>query len=55
MRSIFESTLSKSVVLSAPAAFDPAGSTICDFTGLGVEDLYIAEYCLEKQNRSVTA
>ena len=39
----------------APAAFDPAGSTICDFTGLGVEDLYIAEYCLEKQNRSVTA
>jgi ornithine cyclodeaminase len=22
--------------------------TICDFTGLGVEDLYIAEYCWEK-------
>ena len=27
-------------------AWDPAGITVCDFTGLGVEDLYIAEYCL---------
>ena len=26
--------------------WDPAGITVCDFTGLGVEDLYIAEYCL---------
>jgi ornithine cyclodeaminase len=24
------------------------GITVCDFTGLGVEDLYIAEYCWEK-------
>jgi ornithine cyclodeaminase len=24
------------------------GITICDFTGLGVEDLYIAEYCYER-------
>ena len=24
------------------------GLTVCDFTGLGVEDLYIAEYCYEK-------
>ena len=31
-----------------PAAFDRAGVTVCDFTGLGVEDLYIAEYCLER-------
>lgn len=25
--------------------WDRAGITVCDFTGLGVEDLYIAEYC----------
>jgi ornithine cyclodeaminase len=29
----------------------PPGWTVCDFTGLGVEDLFIAEYCYE--NRSV--
>ena len=29
----------------APVAFDSAGITVADFTGLGVEDLYIAEYC----------
>ena len=29
----------------APVAFDAAGGTVADFTGLGVEDLYIAEYC----------
>jgi ornithine cyclodeaminase len=29
----------------APVAFDAAGVTVADFTGLGVEDLYIAEYC----------
>jgi ornithine cyclodeaminase/alanine dehydrogenase-like protein (mu-crystallin family) len=33
----------------APAAIKPAtdsaGITVADFTGLGVEDLYIAEYC----------
>jgi ornithine cyclodeaminase len=28
----------------APVPFDPAGITVADFTGLGVEDLYIAEY-----------
>jgi ornithine cyclodeaminase len=27
-------------------AWDRSGITVCDFTGLGVEDLYIAEYCL---------
>jgi ornithine cyclodeaminase len=26
----------------------PAGVIVCDFTGLGVEDLYIAEYCYER-------
>ena len=25
-----------------------AAITVCDFTGLGVEDLYIAEYCYER-------
>jgi len=28
--------------------WDRAGITVCDFTGLGVEDLYIAEYCYQK-------
>ncbi len=32
----------------APTLEDPAGITVCDFTGLGVEDLYIAEYCYER-------
>jgi ornithine cyclodeaminase/alanine dehydrogenase-like protein (mu-crystallin family) len=31
--------------------WDKDGITVCDFTGLGVEDLYIAEYCYE--NRQV--
>lgn len=29
----------------APVAIDGASITVADFTGLGVEDLYIAEYC----------
>ena len=32
----------------APAAIAPDDITVCDFTGLGVEDLYIAEYCFER-------
>jgi len=32
----------------APAAVSPDAITVCDFTGLGVEDLYIAEYCFER-------
>lgn len=28
-------------------AWDKSGITVCDFTGLGVEDLYIAEHCYE--------
>ena len=35
-------------VLRASAAIDRDGITVCDFTGLGVEDLYIAEYCYER-------
>lgn len=31
-----------------PEAFSPEAVTVCDFTGLGVEDLYIAEYCYER-------
>lgn len=34
-----------------PVAWERAGTSVCDFTGLGVEDLYIAEYCYE--NRKV--
>jgi len=30
----------------SPPNWDRGGITVCDFTGLGVEDLYIAEYCL---------
>jgi ornithine cyclodeaminase len=30
---------------AAPAAYDRGGITIADFTGLGVEDLFIAEAC----------
>jgi ornithine cyclodeaminase len=31
-----------------PSKIPPAALTVCDFTGLGVEDLYIAEYCYER-------
>ncbi|HEX7842450.1 MAG TPA: ornithine cyclodeaminase family protein, partial [Kofleriaceae bacterium] len=30
---------------AAPAAFDRTGITVADFTGLGAEDLFIAEAC----------
>jgi ornithine cyclodeaminase/alanine dehydrogenase-like protein (mu-crystallin family) len=30
---------------AAPSAYDRGGVTVADFTGLGVEDLYIAEAC----------
>ena len=32
----------------APQEWDHAGITVCDFTGLGVEDLYIAEHCYQR-------
>ncbi|HXB70492.1 MAG TPA: ornithine cyclodeaminase family protein [Candidatus Acidoferrales bacterium] len=35
---------------AAPSGWDRAGVTVCDFTGLGVEDLYIAEYCYQRAN-----
>jgi ornithine cyclodeaminase len=31
-----------------PGTIDADAITVCDFTGLGVEDLYIAEYCYER-------
>jgi ornithine cyclodeaminase len=34
-----------------PVAFDRAGITVADFTGLGAEDLFIAEACCEKLER----
>lgn len=36
---------------SAPVSFASGGITVADFTGLGVEDLYIAEYCYERCTR----
>lgn len=33
-----------------PIAVNPGVITVCDFTGLGVEDLYIAEYCYERSS-----
>jgi ornithine cyclodeaminase len=32
-----------------PVAWQRHGLSVCDFTGLGVEDLYIAEYCYENR------
>jgi len=32
----------------APRDWDRDGITVCDFTGLGVEDLYIAEHCYQR-------
>lgn len=32
----------------SPTAIDRDAITVCDFTGLGVEDLYIAEFCYER-------
>jgi ornithine cyclodeaminase/alanine dehydrogenase-like protein (mu-crystallin family) len=34
--------------LGKPICGEPDRLIICDFTGLGVEDLYIAEYCYER-------
>jgi ornithine cyclodeaminase len=36
------------VICDAPITFDSQGLSVCDFTGLGVEDLFIAKYCYEK-------
>lgn len=34
--------------LATPRTFESKGITVCDFTGLGSEDLAIAEYCYRK-------
>ena len=39
----------RSVEIGAWDRRTPGGLTICDFTGLGAEDLYIAEYCYENR------
>jgi len=36
----------------APAPYDSAGITVADFTGLGVEDLAIAEYCYHEYSKT---
>jgi ornithine cyclodeaminase len=43
-----ERAVEAGVFCDAPVAFDSRGLSICDFTGLGVEDLFIAKYCYEK-------
>ena len=32
----------------SPAAYPANGVIVCDYTGLGIEDLFIAEYCYER-------
>jgi ornithine cyclodeaminase len=39
----------------APRAFDAKGVAVCDFTGLGVEDLAIAEYAYRRLSRGASA
>jgi ornithine cyclodeaminase len=43
-----ERAVEAGVFCDAPVAFDSQGLSVCDFTGLGVEDLFIAKYCYEK-------
>jgi ornithine cyclodeaminase len=38
-----------------PEPPDPSGVTVCDFTGLGVEDLFIARYIYEKMEARASA
>ncbi len=45
---VWERAVELGAFCQKPAAFDREGVTVCDFTGLGVEDLYIAEYCYER-------
>ncbi len=44
----FERSLEAGDFMVSPPNWDRDGITVCDFTGLGVEDLYIAEYCYQK-------
>lgn len=41
--------------LASPVDFDRRGVTVCDFTGLGVEDLYIARYVYERATAAAAA
>ena len=43
-----ERAVEAGVFCDAPVVFDSQGLSVCDFTGLGVEDLFIAKYCYEK-------
>lgn len=43
-----ERAVEAGVFCDAPVKFDTSGLSVCDFTGLGVEDLFIAQYCYEK-------
>ncbi|HXK07695.1 MAG TPA: ornithine cyclodeaminase family protein [Verrucomicrobiae bacterium] len=45
---VMQSAVELGDFLAAPRAAEPHSLTVCDFTGLGVEDLYIAESCWEK-------
>ena len=44
----FDSAVEIGEFCIAPRAIEPDDIAVCDFTGLGVEDLYIAEYCYER-------
>jgi ornithine cyclodeaminase/alanine dehydrogenase-like protein (mu-crystallin family) len=37
------------VFCAAPVPYDHAGITVADLTGLGVEDLFIAEACADRE------
>lgn len=43
-----ETVVEAGTYCDAPVPVDPTGITVCDFTGLGVEDLFIARYAFEK-------
>lgn len=44
-----ESVVEAGAFFDSPMQYDPEGPTVCDFTGLGVEDLFIARYAYETQ------
>jgi ornithine cyclodeaminase len=45
---VWESVREIGEFCASPQPFDSSGITVCDFTGLGVEDLYIAQYVYER-------
>ena len=44
-----EAVVEAGAFLDSRVPYDSSGPTVCDFTGLGVEDLFIARYAYEKQ------